>query len=197
MYEQALMQYVEWWSLLYAWARALLAPDVAQRLASQAMANMFLRACRGAESDDGPWVASADELYVLAGRDLSLSADGACMSLIATLPVPCDIQLYEMARLYAAAYHAAYSAQLSLHQREHMALLITMWKPHVMSDDEVTASLETILSRAHPLRCVLEAWQGHTHDGELICEASSTLWQGEHLRGRRWLREGSVRKVGA
>lgn len=191
---KALQIYANWYAMLYAWAALLVPQEVARTLARKAMANTFLRAARGAETSDGPWMQSCDELYSLLSRDLSLTSESLCTNLLGCLPHPCDRELYDMAMLYSGVYHAVYTAQLSLHQREHMALLIAGWSPCLMSDDEISRQMQGILGEAHPLRCVVNAFEGHTHAGELICDASESLWKSEHLKGRRWLAEGAQRQ---
>lgn len=192
--EEALELYVTWYSMLVTWASAIVPNDIAFKLASRAMSLMFLRACRGAETDDGPWTASCEELYTLLCRDLSMSSEYQCVALLRDLPRPDDTLMYQMARLYAAVYHSSYSACLTLHGRERIALMISTWRPHCMSNLEIEEYLNSTLNVSHPLRCVFWVFENHIHNGELICTASSELWKSEHLKGRRWLAEGTSRK---
>lgn len=189
---KALEIYMDWYALLLTWASAVVPVDVAKKVSSRAMGKMFLWAASGMETEEGPYQKSMDTLHSLLSSDLAVRSPEPLAKMFQTLPRPCRRQLYDIAMLYSGVYHAVYGAHLEISGREHIALLISNWTPKLVSVEEAEAKIMNEWGAQHPLRRVFEAFNGHTHDGELICEAADGLWESEYQKGRRWLAESQV-----
>lgn len=189
--------YCQWYGLLARWAQMLVQPVTAARLARRAMAYSFLQACNGIETADGPYMASCDELYRLMCLERETSGQIFVASAFNSVPVPDEALLCSMTRLYAAVYEAVYMSQISLRDREQIAILIRLFDPDEVPHHMIIDRLYDNCPPSHPLRCVVKAATQVPHGDELICAAAGQLWQAEEDRGMSWLKSLSERKGSA
>jgi hypothetical protein len=188
--------YVTWYNLLASWASTLVEEHTARRLARYSLAETFLKASTGMPTEDGPYMASVDVLYGMLARERMPFGREFSSKIFCELPRPDSTMLYRFAELYAMAYSSVYIAQLTLHQRQHMVVLIRCNDPQLMTEYQLGERYGKIDSHLHPLRCVVEAAQEHDCGEEIICSVSRELWREEHLKGLRWLGEGGVDQAG-
>lgn len=179
--------YATWYRLLADWASVLVPRYVANRLARYTLAEMFEQACRAAQTVDGPYMASLDRLYAMlttapetAGRIFAHTVWDAIK--------PLDEEaVCHIPKLYAAMYHMAYTSRWTSHDVRWMVALIRHHDPAYLGQAQLDAGLEAIEEITHPLRCGVLAMDNHDCGGELVCAASTELYDDEYARTAAWL----------
>lgn len=179
--------YTRWFDLLYTWASMLVDDRTARRCARRTLAQMVDLACRGVETMDGPYMASVDILYELLCKQPALHDRIFVNTAFQRMQYPTCQDAYDFATLYSAVYHAAYSASWTSRDKVDVALWVQVHDAGCVKDQDPESWLRTMLPDTHPLRRAVKQAQEHKHGEELICSASSALWESEHVKACNWL----------
>lgn len=172
---------------LVQWITQYVGREDAKKIVLRALATMFRLACNAYETPQGPYADLCDQ--VLAGSIQHGFIDPLTEQIwpLSNVPIPSTNDLYEIAHLYSLVYHACYSTQWSMAEREHIYQWIRLTVPLLDLDEQNPQAYADLDSMPAPLRRAVDQARSTRCDGELICQVSDDIWRIEHQKGQSWL----------
>lgn len=178
--------YREWWRL-HGWLMTRLSEQDAADVASRAAAQWFAMACAGEKTDHGPYAELYQHALAIGYSRMRKAGSPEIDELEHEIPLPGEEISCDVARLYTVFYMLAHHGEWTTADQMLLRQKIVYWTPSKLDGFALAASIMSSDDAMIPLRCAVEASEGHTCGDDKWCAQGSELWRREDQLSQQWL----------